>query len=130
MDLELSQVLVLDSNKSIDIEASVEKFRTAATLLKARHDNDLEVVANAVNAIFDKYRGANLTMEVLKSFTCTSLDVPPEAYGDICDRIYAYVQENLEAGNGITKAGKPALFGMRKGRGGGFCRLSDQKKGD
>ncbi len=127
MDLKLTDTLVFDSERRIDIEASCVKYRNAITAARDKQVNDLEVVSTATNAVYDEFRGAYITIDALKSFVCQKLKIHPNAYGEIGKRIHAYINENLEAGNGITSEGKPALFRLKKGVGGGFGRLADLK---
>lgn len=109
----------------IDVEASVTKFRNAVTIAAETRKNDLEVVAVNVAAVYDQYPGAYIQIDALKSFVLRRLDVSPAAYSEIAERVHKYVQENTEAGNGITEAGTPALFVLKKGKGGGFARRAD-----
>jgi len=125
--MDLSSFLVLDNDKNIDVEKSVDKFRAAVTKAADARRNDLEVVAKAVSDLFDRFRGAYIQITAIKSMVLNALGVHHSAYGEIGDRIHKYVQEWTEAGNGITEEGKPALFVLKKGPGGGFARRSDLK---
>jgi hypothetical protein len=125
--MDLGSFLVLDNDKNIDVEGSVTKFRNAVTVAAAKRKNDSEVVSGAVHTLFDRFPGAFIQIDAIKSMVCTDLKVHHTAYGEIGDRIHKFVQENTEAGNGITNEGKPALFVLRKGKGGGFARKADLK---
>lgn len=125
--MDLATFVVLDSNKDIDVEASVEKFRAAVTKAAETRKNDLDVVSSAVATLFDRYPGAFIQIDAIKSMVCQALNVHHSAFDAIGDRVHKYVQEWTEAGNGITEEGKPALFVLKKGRGGGFARKSDLK---
>lgn len=124
--MDLSNFTVLKDGQ-IDVEASCTKFRNAITIAAETRKNDLEVVANGVNALFDRYPGAYIQIDAIKSMVLQGLNVHPSAYGTLADRVHKYVQENTEAGNGITEEGKPALFTLKKGKGGGFARRADLK---
>lgn len=117
--------VVTDGN--IDVEASVERFRQAITVAAETRRNDLEVIANGVSQVFDRFRGAHIQIAALQSFVLQDLKVHPSAYGLLGERVHKYVQEWTEVGNGITETGAKALFRLRKGKGGGWCRISDVK---
>jgi hypothetical protein len=121
--MDLSSMVVLDSEQNIDIEASCEKFRKNVTLAAAARKNDLEVIATTVASVFEGYPGANITLPALTSMVLNKLNVHPSAFGAMKERVQSYVQEHTEAGNGITESGAPALFAMKKGKGGGFRKL-------
>lgn len=123
--MDINNMLVLDSERNIDVDASVTKFRNAVTIAAAAHKNDLEVIAQGVSEVYDLHRGTYIQIDALKSLVLSKLAVHPSAYGAIADRLHKYVQQNTEAGNGITEDGKPALFVLRKGKGGGFARRAD-----
>lgn len=129
MDLKVTDTLVFDSERRIDVEKSVDKYRAVITAARDKQVNDAEVIAEATNAIYDQWKGAYIQIDALKSFVLQRLNVHPNAYGELGDRVHAYINENLELGNGITKEGKPALFTLKKGKGGGFARRADLAPG-
>jgi hypothetical protein len=125
--MDLSHLLVLDSDNNIDVEASCAKFRLHVTKAAEARRHDLDTVSQAVNALYDRFPGAFITIGAIQSMVCSDLKVHPAAYGEISERVHKYMQEWKEAGNGITEAGKPALFVMKKGKGGGWGRRADLK---
>jgi hypothetical protein len=125
--MDLSKILVCTATHDIDIEASVQAFRLAVTAVADKRRSDGEVIAREVGLYFDAYPGAHITMPAIQSKVCGALQVSPNAFKDVNLRIQKYVQDNTEKENGLTESGAPAVFQMRKGKGGGFCRLSDQK---
>ena len=127
MDLKLSNLVVLNEG-SIDVEASVLKFRNALTIAKASHDNDLETIATGVHAVYDQFPGAYIQIDALKSMVLSKLGVSPHAYGAVADRLHKFVQENTEAKDGKTASGADAIFLLKKGKGGGFARKADMAK--
>lgn len=109
--------IVLDSNRNIDFEASaanyLQKLQAFESLLQA---ND-EDIAIATGAVFDKYKGVNVTK--LESFVMREMNVSPETFGEAQKRVLDYIKSNTgEVGE--------ALYGMRKGKGGGHWRWADK----
>jgi hypothetical protein len=93
----------------------------------AKQQNDEEAVALAVHALFDEYKGTNINMPALVSATINKLNAPLNAYGEMADRVKAYITANKAVnGTNLNASGNPALFVIGKGRGvGGVRRISD-----
>jgi hypothetical protein len=125
--MELKNLLVLDTNRNIDVDASVEKFRGFVIQAAEAHKNDLGIIADGVSAVYNQYPGSFIQIDALKSIVLQKLNVHPSAYGAMADRLHKFVQENTDTGNGNNASGEPAIFRLKKGKGGGFCRLADLK---
>ena len=120
--LNLSQFCVRNEDGTIDLVAT--KFKFEATLLQYQADRETEatVIANAVNALFDQFKGARLNMPYVVSQSLRNLNCPPEIYKSMENK----VKEYLHANAGDKETG--ALFGIGKGKLGGVTRHADYKE--
>ena len=129
---KLSDVVVLDSAGTPDVEASVTKFRFAMESLAAHTLADLDSVGEAVNRVYDKHPGVSLTANAIRSFTLQELPpVSPSAIGLVEKRIAAYMKSHTadkDRADGKCPDGSDPIFVMTRGPGGGSRRLSDIKE--
>ena len=123
--MDITNMLVFDKERNIDVEATVSKFRSYVVKANEIRRNDQEVIAKGVDALFDQYPGTFIMIDAIKSMVLQTLKVHPNSYGVLSDRLHKYVQENTEVANGLTEDGQPALFVLKKGKGGGFARKRD-----
>lgn len=112
MELNLNRSIVLTAG-TVNLEETLAKVAEAIQTHNAKHEGDLEAVADAVNAVFDTYKGSFVAMPALASIALTHLDVPTlEARAELTKRVKNYVEAN------------PETFGVKKGS--GIFRLADQ----
>ena len=126
----LKALLVRGADGEIDVEASVNRFRNAVIVAKEKVSADLTRIAEAVSAVFDQYKGAHIQIDAIKSMALQRLNVHHTVYTEIGDRVHKYVQEHTadsKREDGLTVHGVAPLFVLRKGKHGGFARLSDQE---
>ena len=122
-----------------DLDASVEKFRSVALRSLASQSSEDELIVVSINGLFDRYPGASLGLEFIKSQTVQAMARTTPSLGDpgIYSLVTARVEEVLHAlcdrDEVPAKGDKPAqpaitgrTFGMKKGKNGGFFRNSDQ----
>lgn len=74
-----------------------------------------------INELFDKYRGASINLPAVTSFVLQGLNVQPENYHVLNERVTKFVHELCAA----TALGynMPKGYEMRTGKGGGISRL-------
>jgi hypothetical protein len=104
-------------NGSIDQEATLNKFSAALAEYKAKRETEDVDISNAVNQVFDKYRGASINLPALSNLACATLKVSPEAHASMTKRVADFVRAN---------AGEGGAFEIRKGKGGGVSRRADK----
>lgn len=113
--------LVSNTDGSINYDDSVAKFQMALQEFEELNSQGDEKIASACSEVFDQYPGLNVTQ--FPAFVIAKLGVSPSNYGETMSRIQAYLKAN-------TGEYGEALFGMRKGIGGGHWRWSDKLAND
>lgn len=108
---------VVRNGSSIDVEASVAKFRSALDVHVAERETELSVIAEAVHAVFDKNRGDAIAMPTLTGLTLQNMNAQPSNFGTLTERVQDYIRSS-------SKGDKPT-FVITKGKGGGVRRASD-----
>jgi hypothetical protein len=105
--------------EAFDKKAFMQKASDAYDTFVASYHADSEAIEKAVNAIFDRFPGARLNSDALRSFTLQELKVTPASFGLMTERLNTYLSANKgEEGKG--------LYGTAKGAGGGIWRWKDQ----
>lgn len=130
--------LVTEDGK-VNLEASVDKYRAVCLQHIAGETSDTELVAQCMTALFDQYQGAHLNLDFVKSQTVQRITKlhpelnEPALFATLSKRVEDYLHANTNADAVEAKGDKPAkeavtgkTYAMRKGKGGGFCRVSDQ----
>lgn len=110
--------LALTSDGSIDVDKSIEQYAEGLKEYQDSLVSNQDMIASATNAVFDKYKGHNVTK--LSAFVMSQLEVNPDNYASMEKQVQHFISENT----GEYTSG--ALFGMRKGAGGGVWRWSDK----
>lgn len=112
-----------------DEAASEEAFRTAMKAHIASRELELSTIADAVNAVFDRYLGTSINMPALTSFALQELNAQPENHKVLSERVAQYVRDNAQ-GEKDKETGAVArpdsLFVIGKGKGGGVTRRADR----
>lgn len=122
MSKSLSFALVLSAAGTIDREASLASAETALDTFIAERETEQETIANAVNAVFDQYPGAHLTMPTIEGMVLRHLNAQPSNYKALGKLVLDYVRSNADQKD---EAPRTRMFGIRKGVGGGVCRWAD-----
>lgn len=119
--------LVRDASGAVDREACLDKFEAELVKYCAERETEQEVISEAVNAAFDKYHGANITMPALCTFALTKLNAQPENHKILTERVLAYVRDNSQgktAEDGTVERPN-SVFVIGKGKNGGVRRRAD-----
>ena len=129
MSISLTTDLVLTGGK-IDIDASVQAFRSAAVKRQAELETEQSEIAEAVEALFDSNRGKAIAMPVLGSMVAQALNAQPENFKVLSERALDYVRANSQT-TGSEKEGTlvqhpDSLFVIGKGKNGGCYRRADR----
>jgi hypothetical protein len=114
MSLNLSDCPVLSAGV-VDLEATLRNVAEVCAAYNAELAADLEMVAPAVHAVFDKYPGASINMLALKNLALTELGVSFDQYAVMSERVHTFV-----------KANEGTLFEIKRGKGGGCLRIADK----
>ena len=129
MATSLSVTLVTDESGQIDQAATTLAFTKLLAIKAAELETEQESIAAAVNELFDEYHGASINMPAVASMTSQKLNVLPENFKVISERVLNYVRANsqgktLEDG---TVERPDSLFVIGKGKNGGCKRRADIK---
>ena len=126
--IALATYCVRDEKGSIDVDATVAKFRADVLRHQVERETEQATIGTAVHAVFDEYPGASLNMPYVQSQTLSKLNAQPENFKALGKRVQRFIQENAanERSAGMT-------FRIAKGKGGGVSRwvdvpLSDKEK--
>jgi len=111
---------VVRSGGSIDRDASIASFTAALELHIVEAETEGAVISDAVAAVFDQYKGAAINMPALETFSLTRLNVQPETWASLREKVRSFVRANA---TDTREAG--GLFQVKKGSGGGVRRWAD-----
>lgn len=130
--------LVTTDGKS-DLEASCEKYRQVCRAHIANQAADQELVAACMTELFDFRKGAYLNLDYIKSQTVQLMTKKnpdlsePTLFAMLATRVEEYLHANCNQPAQEAKGKREAkeavtgqTYAVRKGTGGGFCRVSDQ----
>jgi hypothetical protein len=117
--ITLSSYVVRAEDGSIDLDATCTKFAGDLLKYQAERETEAEVVGAAVHAVFDQFKGARLNMPAVTSLALQKLNVQPENFKTLSERVQGYIRDHAgEQGSG-------SLFGIGRGKGGGVIRWAD-----
>lgn len=112
--METTITLTVDTD---DQSAAESAFRSAFIRRTAEIETEGTQIASVVNGLFDDHLGQSLKMPWLASAACQKLNVQPESFGVLSERVLDYVRAN-------AKDGGP--FRIVKGKLGGAYRVVDR----
>lgn len=115
---------MIDLNKSvvftagaINLEATLKACADAIVAYNETKSNDLGAIEEAVNAVYDQYKGAYIAAPALSTLVLGILKPTTlEAMTTLGERVKEYIKVNSAEGGTLV---------MRKGKGGGFARKCD-----
>lgn len=112
-NVTLSELVVRNTDGSVDLDGSCDKFRGALqTFIAATADLNTEI-STAVNAVFDEHKGARMAVPTLVNFALGKMNVGIADWSARTKQVHDYVSSSK------------SLYDIRKGKGGGVCRISD-----
>jgi hypothetical protein len=109
MSLDLSKSIKFNSDRSIDLDATLSRVKDAVVKYNTLRTNDLDTVAATVDAVFAQYPGACLSTDALVGFVLRQLGATPETWGTLSKRTIEYVKSyensrfSIKVGKGITR---------------------------
>lgn len=118
--INLQSYVVRNPDGSIDLDGTERKFSGDLLRFQTERELEAESVGEAVGAVFDKYPGAKLNMPAVTSMALQNLNVQPENFKTLTEKVQSYIRDR--AGERNTGA----IFHIGKGKGGGVCRWADQ----
>lgn len=117
--INLNSYVVRSGSGSIDHSATVDKFAQDLIEFEAKLEAENAGIGQCVNALFDQFRGARLNTPFVVGETLRRLDVKPENYKALSDKVTDYIRNRSQ--------GENSTFTISKGKGGGIARRSDMK---
>lgn len=120
MNINLATFAVRDSSGNVDLDGTMVKFQSELLKFQAERETETAVIAEAVTAVFDQHRGANIQMPAIVTLALQRLNVQPESYKVLSERVADFVRAN--AG---TERAEGKTFRIAKGKGGGVTRWVD-----
>lgn len=116
--ISLPAYVVRDEKGSVDQLKTLDKFIEDLGRYCAAAETETGVLAEKVKQVFDRFKGTNLNMPALVSLTTSELNVAPEHFKIMSEKVMDYIRTNSgERGE--------AMFSIAKGKGGGVRRWSD-----
>lgn len=113
------KAFLVAEGSSINLEASVVKFRETALMHIAKQEAEEVLIKMCLNEVYDHYKGSWMNADALFSATIKRMEakVPelgnPSLYSFLCKRIDGIIHED-------------SSFVMKKGMGKGWARAKDQ----
>jgi hypothetical protein len=111
---------VVRTNGLIDVDATMAKFHGELVNYQLNSELEAETIAEAVATVFDNHKGTNFNMPSLVNSTRIVLNVQPDSYITMTDKIEKHLRANASPDR---ESG--ALYKISKGKGGGVRRWSD-----
>lgn len=113
MQINLSNYIVRNGN-GIDHEATISKFEADLIRFEAEKELEAATIGEAVHAYFDKHLGKRLNTTMVIGEVLTALNVQPENYSVLHDKVQEFLRTSPE-------------FNSARGKGGGVARVCDLK---
>lgn len=128
MTINMNEYVIRDSNNSILLEETLEKFQKELMEFISEDKSDYEFIGAAVNSVFDKNPNVLYNMDLLVWNTMTELGAMTENV----DKVNAFkkrIKEYIRLNSGTRESGK--LFNEAwKGKGKGIVRWTDRPDWD
>lgn len=134
---EAVKAFLVTTDGKVNLEASVEKFRSVCLQYHAGQTAEGELVATCLTELFDFRKGAYLNLDYIKSQTVQRMTKlhpelnEPALFASLSKRVEEYLHENCNQDAVAATEKRPAkeavtgkTYSMKKTR--GFCRVSDQ----
>jgi hypothetical protein len=136
---EAVKAFLVTINGKVDLEQSVEKYRAVCLQHIAGQTAELDLIASCMSSLFDQHKGAFLNLDFIKSQTVQRMTKQhpelndPNLFAMLSGRVEDYLHANCNTPAVEAKGNKPAkeevtgkTYSVKKGIGGGFCRVADQ----
>lgn len=129
-------IVLVKKDGLIDEAASIALFTAELQKTKVAQEMESGQIADAVNAVFDKFKGVSINLPALCTYTMGHLGATPATYNDLVEKVSNYVRDNSDRPAQKdpkdkekilvpAEAPRTRLFSMNKGKGGGVKRWSD-----
>ena len=141
---EAVKAFLVTTDGKVDLEASVEKYRSVCRQYVAGQTAEQDLIASCMTQLFDLRRGTSLNLDYIKSQTVQLMAKQhpelsdPTLFAMLSGRVEDYLHENCDQpaveakpAEGKRKAveAREAItdrtYGVKRGTGGGFFRKSD-----
>jgi len=109
-----------DNKGAIDVGRTVFKFEEVLMSYLAAAELEDGFIANAVNGVFDQYKGANINMPALQASALQKMNAVPSNFKLLSQKVGEFVRANASTSRSDGRA-----FKIGKGKGGGVSRWSD-----
>ena len=91
--INLQSYCVRNPDGSIDLDGTERKFSGDLIRFQTERELEDEAVGAAVNAVFDQYPGAKLNMPAITSMALQKLNVQPENFKTLTEKVQGYIRE-------------------------------------
>ena len=112
MNIDMNKYVLRTNTGNIDHEATIERFRADLNKFAAERETEIGVISNAVHTVLDGHKGKRVPMPFLASEVLRALNVQPENYKTLTEKVLDYVRVSDE-------------FSIGKGKNGGVARVID-----
>ena len=129
MEINIVTFAVRNSDGSIDHEASLQEFSDLIIKFGEEQDQENKVIAGAVHALFDRFKGARLNTPFVVGEVLRGLNVRPENFKTLTEKVQGFIRgqsqgETLPDGSHENPA---SVFVISRGKGGGIARRADMR---
>jgi len=115
MNIDMNKYVILTNTGNIDIQATLDRFESDLSKFAEARETEVGVISNAVHAVLNGHKGKRVPMPFLASEVLRTLNVQPENYKTLTEKVLDYVRANDE-------------FSIGKGKNGGVARVADLSK--
>ena len=129
MEINIALFAVRGSNGSIDHEATLARFAEDLIRFEEEQDQENRVIAGAVHALFDRFKGARLNTPFVVGEVLRGLNVRPENFKTLTEKVQGFIRgqsqgETLPDG---SHENPTSVFVISRGKGGGIARRADMR---
>ena len=107
--LDLSRAVKYNADRSVDVEATLARVKSACETHNLSRENDLDKIAAVVDAVFADHPGATMSMDALTGFVLRQLNATPTSWGMLSKRTQDYVRSfenskfSIKVGRGVSR---------------------------
>ena len=136
---EAVKAFLVTVDGKVDLEQSVEKYRTVCRVYLAKQTAEQDLIASCMSDLFSLRKGATLNIDYIKSQTVALMAKrhqelsDPTLFSMLSARVEDYLHDNCDQPAVEAKGDKQAreavtdrIYAKKMGKGGGFYRKSDQ----
>lgn len=105
----LKVFLEVGQDGKVDRQKTLDNVNAQITEYEIRQNSSEELMAKAINTVFERYKGATMATDVLLSFALSETGAHPDRYQELTKVAQSYLKANTGSNQ--------SLFGTSRGKG-------------